>query len=208
MWLVFSLILSNFIYPIGIDYLHIARDILVLDFIPEFLNSTETFQFIPTILDLIKLNSSQDKNNEYENLHGCLIDIIFLTHSFYSITSIPLSPLQQRCIEIESVESDTLIENSSKSKSNLSFRDLLSQIQQTIQDQSILNYFAFVTLKNNSKSKNNNSSSIIQKYPSLCIPLIDNIHIWGSLFNNLQLNVINILLFFLLFSFFLLLFFF
>jgi hypothetical protein len=167
-WILFCLLSTKCILEISPDSLAIARDQLITEDIPDILFSTDCSRLLPIILNSlpsILSTSSQD----FENACGCLIDLVFNYYSLLSAASVPLSPLHQRCLEIESTDSFEVAQHNH-------FGEIFPLALSELRSNFLSTFFEFFLME-----------SLILKFPSLSLAFLDHLPIWGSYFNLLLL---------------------
>jgi hypothetical protein len=168
-WILFCLLATRFLLETTSDSLSVAKDRLVTEDIPEIVFSANCSHLLSSLLTSLP---SSSHSVEMENACGCLIDAVFHFYSLLSVASVSLSPLQQRCLEIESTDSSFEATVPHSNQFGEVFPLALAQFRSTF----LLNFFKYFI-----------ENSLLSKLPSLSLAFLDHLPVWGSHFNSLLL---------------------
>lgn len=170
-WITFCIICSKLNFDVFPEFLQVAKDRLLSDDLPDILFTTDSCQLISLILKslpTILQSNHDDYSSSVENLFECLVELVFNFYSLLSVASVPLSPLHQRCLEIE-------LSDSFESSQHTHFGEIFESTISKLRSQMLFTFFQFFTTEN----------SLISRRPALSLLFLNQIKIWGSLFNTL-----------------------
>ena len=168
-WITFCIISSKLNFDVSSEFIQVAKDRLLSDDLPDILFTTDSCQLISLILkSLPTILQSNHDDHTVENLFECLVELVFNFYSLLSVASVPLSPLHQRCLEIE-------LSDSFESSQQTHFGEIFESTMFKFRSQMLFTFFQFFT----------SETSLIPRRPALSLLFLDQVKIWGSVFNTL-----------------------
>jgi hypothetical protein len=187
-WITFCLLCSQLIFDISPEFLQVAKDRLLSDDLPDILFSMNSCQLIsrimgalPSLLLILPPHTDPAADLSHssamtmtESLFECLIELVFNFYSLLSVVAVPLSPLHQRCREIE------LSDVFESSQQQIRFGEIFESTLSKFRSQIFFTFLQFFT----------KHSLILSSRPAaLSLLFLDHVKIWGPLFNTTLLLV-------------------